>query len=77
MAKFLFVDFRPVIPKINPIKLKTGINQVTIMANKSNTDGPGAKAKRGNTIRITIKIPVRTPAIKEVVAFPFGSDFVC
>lgn len=74
MAKFLFVDFRPSIPKINPIKPEIGINHFMIIPNKIIIDGPGAKTKRGSTaIPMIIKISVIIPNIKEASAFVFES----
>lgn len=79
MAKFLFVDFSPNIPKISPIKATKGTTTPTIKVIKgangiSISGGDGTKR---TIINIIIKPPLTIPNTNEAIAFPFGSGLDC
>ncbi len=79
MAKFLFMDFKPWIPRIKPIIAKKGNITPRIKAIRG-TNGISIIAgdiKRPIKGNIIIEPPVIIPKIRERIAFIFGSGLNC
>jgi len=76
MAKFLFVDLRPRMPRINPIIAGIPKRKITLIK-KIGTAGYIRRSNSKNTANIIVKGPLKIPQIKEMMAFVFEFNLDC